>query len=132
MAIQGLFYSSSSPSPSRDPGVGVALPLLAALLLGTALAVAAAPYAPEEYDFSELSSMGPATFGTVESVREAPLRSGPAQLSNVFEHSLNADTGDEVMVRLDDGRSVTLRLEGEQRFRPGERVRLLGGRVLRT
>jgi hypothetical protein len=131
MAIQGLFCSSS-PSPSRDPGVGVALPLLAALLLGTALAVSAAPYAPQEYDFSELSMIGPSAVGIVESVREVPLHAGPAELVNVFEHSLNAETRKELAVRLDDGRVVTVLLDGEERFRPGERVRLLDGRVLRT
>jgi len=130
-AVQGFSLSPSS-SPKRDSGVGVALSLSVALLLGTALAAGAAPYAPEEYDFSELSSMGPAALGIVESVREVPLRSTPAELANVYEHSLNAETGEEVVVRLDDGNTVTVTLDGAQQFRPGERVRLLGGRVLRT
>jgi outer membrane lipoprotein SlyB len=134
-AVQGF---SSSSTPKRDPEVGGAFPLraasvaLAAVLLAVTPPASAAPYAPEEYDFSELSSMGPASFGTVESVREVARRPTHAQLADVFEHSLNAETGDELVVRLDDGRAVTLRLIGEQRFQPGERVRLLGGRVLRT
>jgi hypothetical protein len=33
-------------------------------------------------------------------------------------------------VRLDDGSAVTVRLDGMLRFSPGERVRLLGGRLL--
>ena len=135
-AVQG--FLSSSPSPKRDPEAGGAFPLrvasvvLAALLLAVTPPASATPYAPEEYDFSDLSSMGPASFGIVESVREVPLRSTHEQLADVFEHSLNAETGDELIVRLDDGRAVTLRLNGGQRFQPGERVRLLGGRVLRT
>ena len=84
----------------------------------------AAPYAPEEYDFSELSSVGPAAFGVIESVRETPLRATPAELPGVFEHSLNTETGQELSVRLDDGNVVTLVLDGMQRFRLGERVRL--------
>lgn len=130
-AVQGL-DSPPSSSPKRDSGVGVAFSLVAALLLGTALVAGAAPYAPQEYDFSELSSIGPSALGIVESVREVPLRPVDAQLANVFEHSLNAETGEELVVRLDDGRAVTVRLDGIQHFRPGERVRLLGGRVLRT
>ena len=106
--------------------------LVALLLLAAALPADAAPYAPQEYDFGELSMIGPSARGVVESVREVPLRDGPAELANVFEHALNAETGAELVVRLDDGRAVTVRLDGLQSFRPGERVRLLGGRLLRT
>jgi hypothetical protein len=100
--------------------------------MAAALPADAAPYAPQEHDFSELSSLAPSAFGVVESVREVPLQAAPAELANVFEHALRAETGDEVVVRLDDGRSVTVVLDGAQRFRLGDRVRLLGGRVLRT
>jgi len=130
-AVQRL---DSSSSPKRDPEVGAALPLrlargaLAALLLAV-LPAAAAPYAPQEHDFSELSS----AFGTVESVREVPLPAAPSGLADVFEHRLNADSGVELMVRLDDGRLVVVTQDAAQRFQPGDRVRLLDrGRVLRT
>ena len=137
-AVQGL-VSPPSSSPNRDPDVGSApffrtagVSLVALLLLAAALPAQAAPHAPQEYDFSELSLIGPAALGVVESVREVPLRAGPVELVNVFEHSLNAETREELVVRLDDGRAVTLRLDGVERFRPGERVRLLDGRALRT
>jgi hypothetical protein len=137
-AVQGL-VSPSSSSPNRGPDVGsasffraVGVSLVALLLLVPARPADAAPYAPQEYDFSELSMIGPSAVGIVESVREVPLHAGPAELVNVFEHSLNAETRKELVVRLDDGRVVTVLLDGEERFRPGERVRLLDGRVLRT
>ena len=137
-AVQGL-VSPPSSSPNRDPDVGSAsffraagVSLVALSLLAAALPADAAPYAPQEYDFSDLSTIGPSALGVVECVREVPLAASPADFINVFEHSLNAETGEELVVRLDDGSAVTVRLDGMQRFRPGERVRLLGGRVLRT
>jgi hypothetical protein len=131
-AVQG-FFSIPSSSPKRDSGVGVAFSLVAALLLGTALSAGAAPYAPQEYDFSTLSSMGADAFGIVESVRAVPLHAAPPGLADVFEHDLHADTVDELVVRLDNGGVATVILSGAERFRLGERVRLLSdGRVLRT
>jgi len=105
--------------------------LVALLLLAAALPAQAAPHAPQEYDFSELSLIGPSALGVVESVREVPLRAA-AEFVDVFEHSVNGDTGEELVVRLDDGRAVTMRLNAVERFRPGERVRVLAGRVLRA
>ncbi|HVQ60698.1 MAG TPA: hypothetical protein VMS53_01300 [Burkholderiales bacterium] len=136
-AAQGLL-SSSSPL-KRDSDVGSAsffraaqVSLVALLLLAPALSADAETYAPQEYDFSELSTIGPSADGVVESVRDVRLSANPAELVNVFEHSLNAETGEELVVRLDDGSAVTVRLDGVPRFSPGERVRLLGGRVLRA
>src|SRR5262245_31368873 len=130
-AVPGLSPSPSS-SPKRDSGVGAATSLAVALLLGTALVAGAAPYAPEEFDFSGVQALDASALGIVESVREVPLRAELAGLQNVFEHAIKPETGDELVVRLDDGRMVTLVLDGAQRFRPGERVRVVGGRVLRT
>jgi hypothetical protein len=127
-AVQGL-DSPSSSSPQRDSGVGVAFSLAAALVLGISLAAHAAPYAPQEYDFSGLPASVP---GVVESVRAVPLHANPAQFVDVFEHALNAETGEELVVRLDDGRAITVRPRSQQGFRPGERVRLVGGRVLHS
>jgi hypothetical protein len=129
-AVQG--FSSSPSSPNGNSGVGVAFSLATALLLGTALVAGAAPYAPEEYDFTELSSLHGPALGVIESVRAIPLRADPGGLANVLEHAVNPESGEELIVRLDDGRAVTIVLEGAQRFQPGERVRLVGGRVLRT
>jgi hypothetical protein len=127
-AVQGL-VSPSSSSPKRDSGIGVASSLAAALLLGASLAADAAPYAPQEYDFSGLPA---AALGIVESVREVPLHATPAAFVDVFEHALNAETGEELVVRLDDGRAITVRLDSVQRFRAGDRIRLVGGRVSRS
>jgi len=136
-AVQGL-DSSSSSYPQRDAEVGAAFPLraagfaLAALLLVATPPAGAAPYAPQEYDFSEAQAIGPAVHGVVESVRAVPLPADRSGLANVFEHALNAETGEELVLRLDDGRLATVLLEGAGRFHPGDRVRLLGGRLLRT
>jgi len=129
-AVQG--FSSSPSSPKGNSRVGVAFSLAAALLLGTALVAGAAPYAPEEYDFTGLSSLHGPALGVIESVRVIPLRADPGGLASVLEHAINPETGEELTVRLDDGRAVTIVLEAAQRFQPGERVRLVGGRVLRT
>jgi hypothetical protein len=137
MKVRSLFFLSSS-SPKGDSGIGAAFPLraargsLAALLLAVPLTAAVAPYAPEEHDFSELSTLEPSAFGIVESVREVPLHADPAGLAGVLEHSLNAETGVELVLRLDDGRVVTVRQDSLQPLQPGERVRLLAGRALRT
>jgi outer membrane lipoprotein SlyB len=128
-AVQGF---SPSSSPKGNSGVGVAFSLATALLLGTALVAGAAPYAPEEYDFTQLSSLHAPALGTVESVREVPLQAEPAGLRDVLEHALNPDTAEQLVVRLDDGRALIIVLDGAQRFQPGERVRVVGGRVLRT
>jgi outer membrane lipoprotein SlyB len=79
-------------------------------------AAVAAEYAPQEFDFSEL--------GTIESVREVPLAH---PLRDAFEHSINPETADEVVVRFDDGRAVVLRRSETPRLAPGQRVRLDAG-----
>jgi hypothetical protein len=137
-AAQGLLSSSSSPL-NRDSDVGSAsffraarVSFVALGLVAAAHSAQAAAYAPQEYDFSGLSMIGPSARGVVESVREVPLHAGPGELANVFEHALNAETGEELVVRLDDGSAVTVQLDGIERFQAGQRVRLLGGRVLRV
>jgi hypothetical protein len=80
--------------------------ILSTLLL--ALPAVAGPYAPQEYDFSEIRSLEASAFGIVESVRE---------LSAHRE-------AQEIVVRLEDGREVVVVQKGAQRFEPGERVRL--------
>jgi hypothetical protein len=89
----------------------IALTLAFAGALSTARA---AEYAPQEFDFSGL--------GTIESVREVPLA---APLADVFEHAVNPETADELVIRIDDGRAVVLREKEMQRFAPGQRVRLV-------
>jgi hypothetical protein len=86
--------------------------LLAATFAGSAFA---APYAPQEFDFTDLA-------GTVESVQEIPIQH---RFPDVFEHAINPDTVDQLTVRLDDGRAIILQPEDTQRFAPGERVRVI-------
>jgi outer membrane lipoprotein SlyB len=85
-------------------------------LAGAMASAAAADYAPQEFDFSEL--------GTIESVREVPLRE---PLRDAFEHSVKPETEGELVVRIDDGRALVLRHTEMLRFAPGERVRLMSG-----
>jgi hypothetical protein len=106
-AVPGL-SSSPSSSPSRDSGVGAAVSFAAALLLGAALLAGLAPHARAD---QEASGSAP---GTVETVREVALHAA------------------ELVVRLDDGRTVRLVLDRTEYFQPGERVRVVGGRVLRS
>ena len=95
--------------------------LLATLVLGSALAACAMPYAPSE------SPSGPA-WGVIESVREVPL--DIHGFREAIEHSINLQTAQELVVRLDDERAVTL-VEEVRRFAPGERVRIVAGVVER-
>lgn len=84
------------------------------LLAGALSGVQAAEYAPQEFDFTQL--------GTVEIVRQVPILD---LLPDVFEHPVKPETVDEVVIRIDDGRTVVLRDEAIQRFVAGERVRLV-------
>lgn len=84
------------------------------ILAGTLSAGYAAEYAPQEFDFSEL--------GTVEIIRQVPTLE---LLPDVFEHPLRPQTTDELVIRMDGGRTVILRDDAMQRFVAGERVRLL-------
>src|SRR5437762_3212291 len=89
----------------------------------SAIAIAAAvtsahagPYAPQEFDFSEL-------LGTVESVHQVPLED---RMPDTLQHALKPESVDQLTVRLDDGRAVIVPQEELQRFARGQRVRLLG------
>lgn len=97
--------------------------IFATLSLAAALAGCATPYAPQDFDFSGLAS------GMVESVREVP-RDIHA-FEEAIEHSINPQTRGELVIRLDDGRAVTVREDGAQSFAPGQRVRIVSGRVAR-
>ena len=79
--------------------------LIVLTLFCATLPAFAGPYAPHEYDFSDLRGLEISAFGVVESVREFSSRQ-------------------EVVVRLEDGREVIVRQNGTQHFEPGERVRL--------
>jgi hypothetical protein len=93
--------------------------MFAAIPLGGALA---APYAPQEFDFSGLDGVA---YGTVELIKPAPPM--PTEL---------AENAEAALVRLDDGRSINVVLRLLQHVEPGERVRVVrgakGARIERT
>jgi hypothetical protein len=89
--------------------------------LASALAACATPYAPPEFDFSELA-------GTVESAHAAP-RDMHA-FEEAVEHQINPRLAQRLLIRLDDGRALVVR-GGELQYAPGERVRIVAGRVER-
>lgn len=94
--------------------------LIAVLLAATASTAAhAETYASHEFDFGELGS---AAYGIIESVREVQLDNDPAELVDVFEHAIRPETRDELVVRLDDGRPITVVQDAMRRFEPGQRV----------
>jgi outer membrane lipoprotein SlyB len=94
----------------------------AAILTGAALGAAAAPYAPQEFDFSGLD-VSDGSYGVVETVNPGP-RTGPIH-TDVFEHSVKPDAPADLLIRLDSGTGVTLVQYGPERFRPGQRVQLV-------
>lgn len=89
-----------------------------AIVLAAAMSgVYANPHAPQEFDFSEL--------GTVESVHQFEVAREP--LADLFEHAVRADTGAQVLIRLDSGRGITLVEEGMRHVEAGQRVRVISG-----
>jgi outer membrane lipoprotein SlyB len=94
----------------------------AAILTSAALGAAAAPYAPQEFDFSGLD-VSDGSYGVVETVNPAP-RTAPIH-TDVFEHSVEPDAPADLLIRLDSGTGVTLVQYGPERFRPGQRVQLV-------
>jgi len=100
--------------------------LLAALgLLAAASGALAQPYAPQEFDFSELAGIG-ADAGIVESVLEVPvMRDLHAFDPEVLELKMVPDTVQELVIRLDGGYAITVtHSEDMQRLQPGQRVRV--------
>jgi outer membrane lipoprotein SlyB len=98
--------------------------LFAALSLAASLTAGAAPYAPQEFDFGELSSRGMVA-GTVESVATVRIERDIHAYEEPAELRIQPELGDRMVIRLDDGRAITLVLKGLQRFEAGERVRII-------
>jgi outer membrane lipoprotein SlyB len=103
--------------------------ILAAALAGCA--TAPTPYAPQDFHFSasELQRLPALASGMVESVRQVPRDIHAFQ--NVFEHRINPEVDEQLLIRLDDGRAVTVLDRDMQRFAPGQRVRIVAGGVAR-
>jgi hypothetical protein len=90
--------------------------LIAALLIAATGTVATADdHAPEEFDFAGLSSV---EHGVVEALPPQY----PAGLTEVFEHSINPQTDEQLVVRLEDGSAITLVQDGKRQFQDGDRV----------
>ena len=99
--------------------------LVALVLLAAAFGAAAQPYAPQEFDFSDLPGIG-AEAGIVESVREVPAaRDIHAFDPEVLVHTMRPETVDEVAIRLQAGYVITVKAHGDmRRLEPGQRVRV--------
>jgi len=63
-------------------------------------------------------------YGVVESVGEALLPDDPAIIADLFEHSVKPRS-DEIRVRLDDGRALTVVEETARRIAAGQRVAIV-------
>ena len=98
--------------------------LFALLSLAASLTACAAPYAPQEFDFCELDSQG-MVLGTVESVATVRIERDIHAYEEPAELRIQPELRDRMVIRLDDGRAITLVLKGMQRFEEGERVRVL-------
>jgi hypothetical protein len=99
--------------------------LVALGLLAAASGAFAQPYAPQEFDFSELARIG-TNAGIVESAREVPVaRDLHGFDPGVLEHKIRPDTVDELVIRLEGGSLITV-MHGDdmQRLQPGQRVRV--------
>lgn len=94
--------------------------ILSAFSLAGLAACAAAPYAPQEYNFSGLSS------GMIESALEVPR--DIHTFHEAVEHEVNPQLGQRLLIRLDDGRALIVQSRA-QRFEPGQRVRIVAGGV---
>ena len=93
------------------------------------VALTAALAACTTTSYAPLESLPGRASGVVESVREVPL--DIHGFREAIEHSVNPQTAQQLVIRLDDERAVTLVEEGMQRFAPGERVRIVSGLVER-
>lgn len=70
-----------------------------------------------------LARAQPDVYGIIESIRGVLLGTPQAGIGDIFEHAIGS--GDEMVVRLDDGRALTIVHSGRLQFQPGERVIVL-------
>ncbi len=96
----------------------------ALLSLAASLAACATPNAPQEFGFSELNTQDMA-LGIVESVRVVRIERDIHAYDEQPELRIQPELADQMVIRLDDGRAITVVLNGLQRFQAGERVRVL-------
>src|SRR5712664_3309423 len=116
--------------------------LIAAMLAASALAVAGgcASIAPQDYGYSEARSVQSVAYGTIESVRPVRLNEdhggvgtaagaiGGGLAGNALERNATAQSGTEIVVRLDSGATIAVVQGASEQFEAGQRVRVLTGR----
>ena len=88
---------------------------IAALFAATTSTGFADDYASPEFDFTGLPSME-------HGVVEAHIPQHPPGLGEVFEHSINPESDDQIVVRLEDGSAVTVEHDATVPLQPGEAV----------
>ena len=99
--------------------------LLATLSLVAVLAACATPYAPREFDFSDLSGLAGLELGTVESVEVVRIERDIHAFVEALELRMQPDLTERLVIRLDVGDVVIVTVKGGQRFETGERVRVV-------
>jgi hypothetical protein len=99
--------------------------VVAPVLAAAAFGVAGQRYALDEFDLPVLAP-APGAAGTVEAVRETPvIRDRHAFDADLFEHRFHQDSIEELVIRLDSGRVVTVARDPTLRLQPGQRVRVM-------
>lgn len=79
---------------------------------------------------SAQSGLDGTAYGVIESVREVLLETLEGGIAGIVQHAIGPS--DEVVVRLDDGRVVTV-VQNDAQFEPGQRVLVLAaGRSARV
>lgn len=86
-------------------------------VVASANAIAGGPFGPD-YGLGEVD-------GIVERVRDVPVGKYPPELADVFEHAINPETAQQVVVRLGDERAIVVVQDRTRRFQPGEHVLLV-------
>ncbi|HEY3073609.1 MAG TPA: hypothetical protein VGJ74_00400 [Burkholderiales bacterium] len=90
--------------------------LLVAVLLAAAALSACTSSAPSEV----------VLWATIERLADLPLMDD-GELPQYYEHPLAPDTEEEIVVRLDDGATLTVPNVGQHRYEAGQRVRIVVG-----
>ena len=91
--------------------------LLAATTAGASL--------PRAQPGADAATYGATVHGNIESVRKVLLETLETGWGSLYEHAVGPS--DQLVVRLDDGRAVTVLQNEAPRFEPGERVMVLSG-----
>lgn len=96
--------------------------VVALSLVAGSFAAFATPQAQEHFHFSALN--GSMASGTVEQVEEFPQPSRFDTFAELFEHAVRPQPAERLLIRLDDGSTITLEQDGTRRFAAGQRVRV--------